>query len=103
MERVRADLLVRARSLGMGEQHCLISRALMLYILENCNRDQLSPDTASSWAEISGEMIVMAMSVAGATGVSSQLYTSLLAELERVVVAGLAPCTWTSLSSSPRT
>ena len=103
MERVRADLLVRARSLGMGEQQCLISWALMLYNLENCNRDQLSPDTASSWAEISGEMIVMAMSVAGATGVSSQLYTSLLAELERVVVAGLAPCTWTSLSSSPRT
>ena len=90
MERVRADLLVRARSLGMGEQQCLISWALMLYNLENCDRDQLSPDTASSWAEISGEMIVTAVSVAGAPGVSSQLYTSLLAELERVVVAGLA-------------
>ena len=74
----------------MGEQQCLISWALMLYNLENCDRDQLSPDTASSWAEISGEMIVTAVSVAGAPGVSSQLYTSLLAELERVVVAGLA-------------
>ena len=90
MERVRASLLVWGRSLGMGEQQCLISWALMLYNLENCDRDQLSPDTASSWAEISGEMIVTAVSVAGAPGVSSQLYTSLLAELERVVVAGLA-------------
>ena len=62
----------------------------MFYILENCAWDQLSPDTASSWTELSGEKIVTALSVAGAPGVSSQLYTSLLAGLERVVVAGLA-------------
>ena len=79
-----------ALALGMGDQQCLISWALMLYSLENCDWDQLSPDMASSWAEISGEMIVTAVSVAGALGVSSQLYTSLLAGLERVVVAGLA-------------
>ena len=79
-----------ALALGMGDQQCLISWALMLYSLENCDWDQLSPDMASSWAEISGEMIVTAVSVAGASGVSSQLYTSLLAGLERVVVAGLA-------------
>ena len=90
VEHVRANLLVRGRSLGVGEQQCLISWALMFYILENCDRDQLSPDTASSWAELSGEMIVTAVSVAGAPGVSTQLYTTLLAGLERVVVAGLA-------------
>ena len=81
VERVRADLLVWGRSLGMGEQQCLISWALMLYNLENCDRDQLSPDTASSWSEHSGERIVTAVSVAGAPGVSSQLYTSLLAAM----------------------
>ena len=48
MERVRADHLVRARSLGMGGE---------------CG---------------------------GGPGVSSQLYTSLLAEQERLEVAGLA-------------
>ena len=62
----------------------------MFYILENCAWDQLSPDTASSWTELSGEKIVTALSVAGAPGVSSQLYTSLLAEQERLEVAGLA-------------
>ena len=61
------------RSVGVGAQQCLISWALMFFILENCDRDQLSPDTAASWTELTGEMLATAVSVAGAQGVSTQV------------------------------
>ena len=61
------------RAVGVGAQQCLISWALMFFILENCDRDQLSPDTAASWTELTGEMLVTAVSVAGAQGVSTQV------------------------------
>ena len=51
--------MVRGRSLGVGQQQCLISWVLMFYIIENCDRDQLIPDMASSWPELSGEMITI--------------------------------------------
>ena len=59
--------------MGVGAQQCLISWALMFFILENCDRDQLSPDTAASWTELTGEMLATAVSVAGAQGVSTQV------------------------------
>ena len=61
------------RTVGVGAQQCLISWALMFFILENCDRDQLSPDTAASWTELTGEMLATAVSVAGAQGVSTQV------------------------------